>query len=99
MYVFVFWVWVVLAVMMAFLVSFFFCSQTVIYFLMRRSVDATDIEEVYMEESDEEELPVEGLGEAPAETPPAEGDAAKTSEPEAESDEGGGEEEEEGEQA
>ena len=99
MYVFVFWVWVVLAVMMAFLVSFFFCSQTVIYFLMRRSVDATDIEEVYMEESDEEELPVEGLGEAPAETPPAEGAAAETAEPEAESDEGGGEEEGESEEA
>jgi hypothetical protein len=68
MYVFMFWVWVVLGVMMAFLVSFFFCSQTVIYFLMRRSVDATDIEEVYMEEAEEEELPVEGLGEAGAES-------------------------------
>jgi hypothetical protein len=58
-YVFAIWVWVVLGVMVAFLASFFFCSQTIIYFLLRKSVDATDIEEVYMEESEEEELPVE----------------------------------------
>jgi len=67
LYLFVFWVWVVLGVMMAFLISFFFCSQTVIYFLMRRSVDATDMEEVYMEEAEEEELPLEG---GPAEAGP-----------------------------
>ncbi len=58
-YLFAIWVWVVLGVMVAFLASFFFCSQTIIYFLLRKSVDATDIEEVYMEESEEEELPVE----------------------------------------
>ena len=63
-YVFLFWAWVVLGVMMAFLASFFLCSQTVIYFMMRKSVDATDMEEVYMEEADEEELPLGGMGEA-----------------------------------
>ena len=63
-WLFVLWVWVVLGLMIAFLCSFFFCSQTVIYFLLRKSVDATDIEEVYMEESDEEELPVEHAVEA-----------------------------------
>ena len=73
-YLFAFWVWAVLGVMMAFLVSFFFCSQTVIYFLLRKSVDATDIEEVYMEESDEEELPVEHEVEDTQETPAAETD-------------------------
>ncbi len=106
MYVFVFWVWVVLAVMMAFLVSFFFCSQTVIYFLMRRSVDATDIEEVYMEESEEDELPVEGLGDVgtePAavqaggeEEPPTESSMSEAESEDDESEEGGKEEEEEG---
>jgi len=91
-YLFIFWAWVVLGVMMAFLVSFFFCSQTVIYFLMRKSVDATDLEEVYMEEAEEEELPLEGGAETPPEAPapaegeaaepePAEGEAAKPAEP------------------
>ena len=64
-YIFAIWIWVVLGVMMAFLASFFFCSQTIIYFLLRKSVDATDIEEVYMEESEEEELPVEHPVESP----------------------------------
>ena len=97
MYLFVFWAWVVLAVMMAFLVSFFFCSQTVIYFLMRRSVDATDLEEVYMEETEEEELPVEGaLGETEPEAP-AEGEADAEPPPEsAEAGEDEGDEEEDG---
>jgi hypothetical protein len=94
--VFAFWVYVVLGIMMAFLVSFFFCSQTVIYFLMRRSVDATDIEEVYMEDAEEEELPVEGLGDMDAETPTeGEGEAEGETEPpetEAESEEGASEE-------
>jgi hypothetical protein len=64
-YFYAFWVWILLGLMAAFLVSFFFTSQTVIYFLLRKIVDATDIEEVYMEESDEEPLP---LGQQPAET-------------------------------
>jgi hypothetical protein len=58
-YLMVAWVWVVLGLMVAFLFSFFFTSQTVVYFLLRRTVDATDIEEVYMEESEEEGLPLE----------------------------------------
>ncbi len=89
-YLFVFWVWVVLGMMMAFLVSFFFCSQTVIYFLMRRSVDATDIEEVYMEEAEEEELPIEGGAEAPAEPESAEAEPpSESAEIEPPPDEGG----------
>ncbi|KPJ71305.1 MAG: hypothetical protein AMS14_09260, partial [Planctomycetes bacterium DG_20] len=90
-YVFAFWVWVVLGTMMAFLCSFLFCSQMVIYFLLRKSVDATDIEEVYMEESEEEELPVEHAVEG-AEA----GEGDEQPQPEAEGDEGaaeGGEEE------
>jgi len=73
------WVWVVLGLAVAFLISFFFSSQTVIYFLLRRSVDATDMEEVYLEESEEEGLPVEHKVEGPeappksGATPPAEG--------------------------
>jgi flagellar biosynthesis/type III secretory pathway M-ring protein FliF/YscJ len=58
-YLFQFWVWIALGFMVAFLVSFFFTSQTIIYFLLRKNVDATDMEEVYVEESEEEPLPLE----------------------------------------
>jgi hypothetical protein len=51
---FAFWLWIVMALVAAYPISFFFTSQTIIYFLLRKVVDATDIEEVYMEESDEE---------------------------------------------
>jgi hypothetical protein len=61
---FEFWIWIVMALLAAFLISFFFTSQTIIYFLMRKVVDATDIEEVYMEESDED-LPLERKAENP----------------------------------
>jgi hypothetical protein len=67
----VFWIFILLGLAVAFLVSFFFTSQTVIYFLLRRTVDATDVEEVYLEESEEESLPIEHKVEAP-EPPPAE---------------------------
>jgi len=74
-YFFAFWVWIVLGFMIAFLISFFFSSQTVIYFLLRREVDATDMEEVYMEESEEDELPV---GEAAPQPPVPPSDEAGT---------------------
>lgn len=34
----------------AFLFSFYFCSSTVLYFLLRRDVDGTDLEEVFIED-------------------------------------------------
>ena len=58
-------VWIVLGLMVSYLISFFFSSQTVIYFLLRKIVDATDMEEVYVEESEEEELPVGEKAEGP----------------------------------
>jgi hypothetical protein len=64
-YLFHFWVWIVLGMTVAFLVSFYFASQTVIYFLLRKVVDATDTSEVYMEEGDEEALPLESQPPAP----------------------------------
>jgi len=94
-YLFAFWVWVVLGVMMAFLVSFFFCSQTVIYFLLRKSVDATDIEEVYLEESEEEELPVEHAVEVPEAGEAGDETAAEVPPPEEEPGQEGGEAEQE----
>lgn len=71
------WVWVVIGLAIAFLISFFFTSQTVIYFLLRRTVDATDVEEVYMEESEEEGLPIEHKVEGPEQPPEPAGEAPK----------------------
>ncbi|MGC9454290.1 MAG: hypothetical protein ACP5HU_05450 [Phycisphaerae bacterium] len=57
------WVFLAAAVVAAYLLTFAASSTTVIYFLLRRRVDATDLDDVYVEEP--EELP----------TPPAEPEA------------------------
>jgi hypothetical protein len=54
------WVFLVAVAVAAYLLTFAASSTTVIYFLLRRKVDATDLDDVYVEEP--EELP----------TPPAE---------------------------
>ena len=64
------WVFLVAALVGAYLLSYAGCSSSVIYFLLRRKVDATDLDEVYVEEEDEwlpeyEDVEVE---EAPAES-------------------------------
>jgi hypothetical protein len=50
------WLWVhlVIAMLGAFVVCFYFSSNTIIYYLMRREVDATDIDDVYLEQPDDE---------------------------------------------
>jgi hypothetical protein len=50
-------IWLLLAVglLWAFLISFYFSASTVIYLLLRREVDATDLEDVYLEEDEEPE--------------------------------------------
>jgi len=57
------WVSVALvaALVMAFVVSFFYSANTAIYFLLRRRVDATDINDVFVEQ-DIEELVAEEPG-------------------------------------
>jgi len=52
-----FWVYVVIGFVAAFLVSFFFSANTVIYYLLRKKVDATDLDDVYVEEEPAEEVP------------------------------------------
>jgi len=53
---FLIWIWVglVAAAVLAFVVSFFFSVNTTIYFLLRHRVDATDMEDVYLEEEVEQ---------------------------------------------
>lgn len=47
-------VFVVVSLLGAFAVSYFFCGSTHMYFLLRRSVDATDWDEVYYEETEDD---------------------------------------------
>ncbi len=61
------WVYLVIGVVAAFGICFFFSAATNIYYLLRRKIDATDLDDVYVEEITEEEA-----APAEAETPPAE---------------------------
>jgi len=45
-----FWVFLVVAVLGAFVVSFYFCGSTAMYYLLRRDIDGIDYSEVYYEE-------------------------------------------------
>jgi hypothetical protein len=49
-----FWVYLVIAMIGAFVISFYFSANTIIYYLMRREVDATEPDDVYLEQSDED---------------------------------------------
>ncbi len=49
-----FWLYVLFALMIGFAYSYFWTASTLIYFLLRKSVDDTDADEVYLEEEEEE---------------------------------------------
>lgn len=59
------WVYLVISILGAFAISFYFSASTIIYYLMRREVDATEMDDVYVEEPEEEFT----------ETPPGSADA------------------------
>jgi hypothetical protein len=80
------WVFLVATVVLAYLLSFAASASTVIYFLLRRREDATDLDDVFVEEPEEEPLP-EAPAETPAESAPAGGEAAPAPEPPAASGE------------
>jgi len=67
------WVFIVAGMVAAYMLSYAASATTVIYFLLRRKVDATDLDDVYVEEVEEE--PVEG------EEPPAAEEEASAEEP------------------
>ncbi len=85
------WTFIVVGLVVSFTISFFFSSSTLIYYLLRREVDATDIEDVYLEEYEEELAPVTP---APTDDKPSE----EESKPEGEAEAPGGEGEESGQQ-
>ena len=76
-----FWFFMIVGLLGAFIISYYFSANTIIYFLMRREVDATEMDDIYLEASDEdfgEAPPVvadekDGAGVAPAEPETREG--------------------------
>ncbi|HEX8324134.1 MAG TPA: hypothetical protein VF595_09490 [Tepidisphaeraceae bacterium] len=49
-----FWVYLAISLLGAYVISLYLCSGTLVYFLLRRDVDATEMDEVYLEPNDEE---------------------------------------------
>ena len=49
-----FWVYLVIGMLGAFAISFYFSVNTIIYYLMRNEVDATEMDDVYLEQSEED---------------------------------------------
>jgi len=87
------WVFLVAAAVGAYLLSYFASSMTTIYLLLRQKVDATDLDDVYVEEAEEEPLPPAEPEEAPAEPAGGEGGAegAQGAEGQGEGPQAGGE--------
>lgn len=66
------WVYLLWAVVAAFAICLFYSSSTLIYLLLRRDVDATDLEEIFLEDFDAEPYPAPAGG-ASAPPPAASG--------------------------
>ena len=71
------WVSLTVAMLGAFAISFYFSANTIIYVLMRNEVDATELDDVYLEQTEEELIDAP----LPPETPPADSAAASSSVP------------------
>jgi hypothetical protein len=66
-----FWLYLFFLVVVGFGYSFFWTSSTIIYLLLRRQIDETDLDEVYLEEAPEEGMgPVVSVTPEPAESKP-----------------------------
>jgi hypothetical protein len=70
-----FWVYLTISLLGAYLISFYLSANTIIYYLLRREVDATDLDDVYVEQADEDfsdasvESPTPSSATAPTATP------------------------------
>lgn len=75
-----FWNYLTIGMVGAFAISFYFCANTVIYYLMRQEVDATELDDVFLEQSEEEIVETVTVTTTVTETPaaPAAGDAPPT---------------------
>jgi len=57
-YLIKFWVMLLVSFLAAFTISLYFSANTIIYFLMRNEVDATELDDVYIEQADDELEPI-----------------------------------------
>lgn len=75
------WVLLIAGLSWAFLMTFYFSGSTAAYFLLRRDVDATDLEEIYAEEDSESQpdAPAPAAVETPAAQSPAKTEPAEPS--------------------
>jgi hypothetical protein len=48
------WVMLIVSFLGSFAISFYFSANTIIYFLMRRQVDSTEMDDVYLEQSEDD---------------------------------------------
>jgi len=70
------WVYLIIGLVLAFALSYAASATTIVYYLLRRKVDATDLDDVYVEEAEEAfAAPPEAEAEAPAETAKGEPEA------------------------
>jgi hypothetical protein len=60
------WVFLVVGVLGAFVINFYFCGSTEMYLLLRRDVDSIDYDEIYYEEEDTEDFGESSEAEASA---------------------------------
>lgn len=68
------WVYLVIGLVAAFLIAYFCSASTMIYYLLRRQVDATDLDDVYVAEAPEEQIEATPAPEAEEAQDEAEGD-------------------------
>ena len=68
-----FWNMLLVGLLGAFAISFYFSANTIIYYLMRREVDATELDDVYVEESDDDLADAAPIAATPAAIAPATG--------------------------
>jgi hypothetical protein len=65
-----FWLYLVFLMVIGFVYSYFWSASTIIYYLLRRDVDNTEMQEVYLEGEEEDEgLPIEPAPASPVVTP------------------------------
>lgn len=71
------WVYIVLGLLAGFVVSFYFTANTIIYYVLRREVDLTELDDVYLEETEDEfgDLTLARPADLPGETAPSTGSA------------------------
>lgn len=75
------WVFVVAATVWSYLLSYSISSSTVIYSLLRRKVDATDLDDVYVEEQEEVSAPTAETSEQGEEQAPAQPESTEEKPP------------------